>query len=72
MSLSFTASIGPEGKKGSSFGVTAKSSPLLSMLSLTAPTFSFTWQAAPESRGSHESSCTGASTTHSSNSGASE
>lgn len=72
MSLSFSASIGQEGKKELSFDVMASLSPLLCMLNTMAQTFFSTLQVAPEDTGLQESSCTGASTTHSSNSDASE
>lgn len=72
MSLSFSASIGREGKKGSSFDVTATLSQQLSTLSITAPTCLFTSQVALDDDGSIESSFTGDFTTPSSSSAASE
>lgn len=72
MSLDFSISSELKTKKGLSFDMMAKLSPLRSMLSLTAPTFSFIWQDRPEETGSNETSSTGCSTTPSSSSDAGE
>jgi hypothetical protein len=72
MSLNFSVSIGPEGKKESSFGVTASLSLQQSTLNITAPTLSFTSQVAPADGGSIETSFTGGFTTPSFSSAASE